>query len=117
VPEPTTSSSDPARAPLGVEVARADGEIVLSLSGELDPHTAPLLRDTVDQLEPELGSTTLVFDLSSLRFIDSSGLRVVISAHRLMEERDGRLVLRSPSATARRILSVTGLADQIAIED
>jgi len=111
------SPSDPARAPLVVAVARADDEVVMSLTGELDPHTAPVLREAIDELGPDIGATSLVFDLRNLRFIDSSGLRVVISAHRLMDERGGRLILRSPSATALRILSVTGLADQITIED
>ena len=99
-----------------VAVARHDHEIVLALTGELDPHTAPILRSAVEQVEPELDDTTLVFDLSQLRFVDSSGLRVIISTHRLMADRGGRLVLRSPSSTTQRILAVTGLADQINVE-
>ena len=99
-----------------VAVARHDHEIVLALTGELDPHTAPILRRAVEEVEPELDATTLVFDLSHLRFVDSSGLRVIISTHRLMADRGGRLVLRSPSSTTQRILAVTGLADQINVE-
>ena len=99
-----------------VAVARHDHEIVLALTGELDPHTAPILRGAVEQVDSELDATTLVFDLSQLRFVDSSGLRVIISTHRLMADRGGRLVLRSPSSTTQRILAVTGLADQINVE-
>jgi len=116
VPESANKPTDPPRAPLVVDVERHDDEVVFTLTGELDPHTAPILRRAVDEVEANGPVSTLVFELSRLRFIDSSGLRVIISTHRLMAERGGRLVLRSPSATTERILVVTGLADQINVE-
>jgi anti-anti-sigma factor len=92
-----------------------DGERdILHLEGELDPHTAPLLKQQVDELAGA-GSLDVVLDLSRLAFIDSSGLRVVISAHREMADRGGQLSLQSPSDTAQRLLEITGLVDHITI--
>jgi anti-sigma B factor antagonist len=87
---------------------------VLRLQGELDPHTAPLLEREVATLT-EAGQIDIVLDLSGLQFIDSSGLRVLISAHRELAERGGSLALRSPSETAQRLLEITGLVDHITI--
>jgi anti-sigma B factor antagonist len=100
--------------PLIIEASEEGTETVLVLGGELDPHTAPLLRD---QIERSLGAgrVNLVLDLAGLSFIDSSGLRVIISAHKDTAERGGHLVLRSPSPTARRLLDITGLLDHIEI--
>ncbi len=101
--------------PLEVDVSSHDDEVVLVLRGELDPHTAPALREQID--EATLDSTrTLVLDVSGLRFIDSSGLRVIIGAHKDMTARSGRLVLRAPTDTTRRLLDITGLADHIAVD-
>lgn len=100
--------------PLTISSSRTDDEVVLALKGELDPHTAPLLQHQVDHAI-EAGASSLVLDLAQLGFIDSSGLRVIISAHKEMRSRDGRLVLRSPSPTARRLLDITGLLDHIEI--
>ena len=101
--------------PLQVDASNQDGQLVLVLVGELDPHTAPVLRDRIDQtLAPE--TTTLVLEVSGLRFIDSSGLRVIIGAHKEMAGRDGRLILRSPTETTRRLLEITGLDDHIEID-
>lgn len=95
--------------------AERDGDRdILHLVGELDPHTAPLLKDQVDALA-DGGSLDVVLDLSRLVFIDSSGLRVVISAHREMADRGGQLTLQSPSDTAQRLLEITGLVDHISI--
>ena len=99
---------------LRVQVQPQGDEVVLLLDGELDPHTAPILRRELDALV-EAGSTTVVLDMQALRFIDSSGLRVVISAHRELREAGGQLSLRSLSDTARRLLEITGLTDHIEI--
>jgi anti-sigma B factor antagonist len=98
--------------PLTIEVHREGDEAVLTLTGELDPHTAPMLSDELDSLTGE-GVTTVVLALAGLGFIDSSGLRVIISADRDLGERGGRLVLRSPSDTVRRLLEITGLSDHL----
>lgn len=98
--------------PLIIEVSDEGNDTVLALRGELDPHTAPDLRREIDHVF-EAGRSHLVLDLAGLSFIDSSGLRVVISAHKETVERGGGLVLRSPSPTTRRLLDITGLLDHI----
>ena len=98
--------------PLTIEVHREGNEAVLTLTGELDPHTAPLLAEELDGLESE-GVTAVVLVLSNLGFIDSSGLRVLIAADRDITERGGTLTLRSPSETVRRLLEITGLNDHL----
>jgi anti-sigma B factor antagonist len=99
---------------LRITAEHAEDREILYLDGELDPHTAPLLKQEVDRLA-EAGARQIVLDLSRLQFIDSSGLRVVISAHRDIAERGGELTLRSPSETAQRLLEITGLVDHITI--
>ena len=96
--------------PLTVEVASQGEEVVLVLVGELDPHTAPILRSSVDDAVSD-ATTTLVLDVAGLQFIDSSGLRVIISAHKVMADKGGRLVLRAPTDNTRRLLA--GSADHV----
>jgi anti-sigma B factor antagonist len=98
--------------PLAIEVHTEGDEATLTLTGELDPHTAPLLAAELEDLAAE-GVSSVVLVLSGLGFIDSSGLRVVIAADRDLAERGGRLVLRSPSETVRRLLDITGLLDHL----
>ncbi len=98
--------------PLTIEVHRDGDEVTLTLTGELDPHTAPMLAEELEAAAHD-GATSVVLILSGLGFIDSSGLRVLISANRDITDRGGRLVLRSPSETVRRLLEITGLLDHL----
>jgi len=105
--------------PLVITVEAPGPETVLALTGELDPHTAPLLQEQIDAVRSssgDAGPTTVVLELSGLTFIDSSGLRVVISTQKALAADGGRLVLRNPSETARRLLEITGLVDHIPVE-
>src|SRR3954453_7651404 len=65
-PERNTMSTETEQ--LRVEIEPGDGAVVLLLDGELDPHTAPILRRELDALVAK-GSTTVVLDMRALRFI------------------------------------------------
>jgi len=76
--------------------------------GEIDAQSAAMISERLDPL-PE-GSDDVEIDLSSVSFIDSSGLRALIEIHDRAEESSRRLVLRSPSQSVTRLLDIAGLA-------
>jgi len=57
--------------PLTVDIAAQGDEVVLVLVGELDPHTAPILRSCVDDTVSD-DTTSLVLDVAGLQFIDEA---------------------------------------------
>ncbi len=99
---------------LELTTSEADDAVVIAVAGELDPHTAPDLEGMIDARST--AGATIVLDLGDLRFIDSSGLRVIIAAHKALEERGGRLVIRRPTETAVRLLAITGLDEVLHVE-
>lgn len=101
---------------LHIRVEALDDRWVIDLDGELDPHTAPLLQRELDRALA-MGANRVILELEGLRFIDSSGLRVLVSAHRLLAGREGTLVLAHPTETTSRLLEITGLLDRLEIED
>ena len=80
----------------------------LSLSGELDVATAPELRDQVVRLISE-GRNRLVFDCTSLDFIDSTGLGVLIGARARCLAANGSVALAGVKPALQRLLMVTGI--------
>ncbi len=100
---------------LVVETEERGQDVVLHLDGELDPHTAPVLQEAIDAWSAK-GTPRIFLDLRQLRFIDSSGLRVVIGAHRQLSEAGAELVLINVSPTAARLLEITGLSSHLSIE-
>lgn len=88
--------------------------LTVALSGRLDTITAP-------QLEAELkkglkGVTDLAFDLSALTYISSAGLRVLLSAQKVMN-RQGDMVIRGANEDLMEIFEVTGFIDILHIEE
>jgi anti-anti-sigma factor len=101
---------------LEITVTRDAASADVVLTGELDPHTAPLLERQLRELLGDEQVTEVALDLGGVRFIDSSGLRVVLGAQQVLEERAGRFVLRSPTPTTSRLLEITGLTERLEVE-
>jgi len=82
-----------------------DGATEIEVDGELDLSVADKLQKALDGAGPE---STLI-DLKYCTFIDSTGIAVILRAHRQREEEGGRIVVHSPSTAVLRIFTVTGL--------
>ena len=87
--------------------------LTIKVEGRLDTITAP-------KLEAELkssirGVTTLTYDFSNLEYISSAGLRVLLSAQKVMKKQ-GSMVVRNVNSTVMEIFEVTGFSDFLTIE-
>ena len=92
-----------------------DGEThVVALLGELDIAGAPALEQELLRVEAS-DAAQIVLDLSSLEFIDSTGIRlVVMAADRLP---DGRLTLLRGPKQVHRVFEITDLATRLPFAD
>ena len=80
----------------------------IALEGRLDTVTAP---DLENELKTSLeGVETLTFNLSKLDYISSAGLRVLLSAHKIMSARGGMKVTHV-NEIVQEVFEVTGFAD------
>ena len=87
--------------------------LTIALEGRLDTVTSP-------QLEGELrtavnGVTDLIFDLSALEYISSAGLRVLLSAQKVMSKQ-GKMTIRNVKPEIMDIFDVTGFVDILNIQ-
>ncbi len=87
-------------------------EMVISLEGRLDTTTAPELDEEIKKLD---GVDKLVFDLKQLEYISSAGLRVLLSAQKIMNKKGG-MVIKNVSDVINEIFEVTGFVDILTIE-
>lgn len=90
-----------------------DTDLTVALEGRLDTTTAP-------QLETELkrslgGITSLTLDLAGLEYLSSAGLRVILSAQKVMN-RQGKMVVKNVNETIMEIFEVTGFSDILDLE-
>ena len=81
---------------------------VVSVRGEIDIFTAPEFKERVNGAI-DAGRDHVIVDLSGTTFIDSSSLGVLISAHRRLANRDGRLIIACDVAAVLNTFKITGL--------
>ena len=85
----------------------------IALEGRLDTMTAPELEAELNQSLGGVDSLTL--DFSKLEYISSAGLRVLLSAHKVMSTKGGMKVT-NVNEIVQEVFEVTGFADILNIE-
>ena len=96
-------------------VSREGERTVVTLSGEHDHATEAVLVGTIAGAI-SLDDADLVIDMADVEFIDSSTLVVLVRTWEFLRQRSRALVVRAPSARARRVLDAGGLAGLIAVQ-
>ncbi len=88
-----------------------DEAAVVSLHGEIDLETAPLLRETLlPVLEHQSGP--VVVDLSEVAFMDSTGVHVLVDALQRLEPQNRRLAIACrEGGQVHRLLALVGVFD------
>jgi anti-sigma B factor antagonist len=81
---------------------------VLEIGGEIDVYTAPTLRERLLEMVSN-GERRVVVDLGKVEFLDSTGLGVLVGAHRRLRAADGLLTLVCPHERLLKIFRITGL--------
>ncbi len=94
---------------MNLATAYAAGRLTICLNGELDHHTARETMRSVIELLDEYLPRECVLDLSGLRFMDSSGVALIVRASRRMHELRGRMWIENPSPQVRRVIDCSGV--------
>jgi anti-anti-sigma factor len=95
------------RGRLRVEVRTEGRSEVVTAAGELDHHTADLLRAPLDEAI-EQGRSRLVVDCSQLEFCDSTGLNVLLGARLKADAAGGGVHLAGMLPVVARVFEITG---------
>lgn len=103
--------------PFGVRQHEAGGATVLALEGDLDLTSAAEAGEALERVQS--GGATVVLDLRGLRFIDSSGLRVVLEAQRRAKSagNGSRLLVAPGDAGVRRVFDLSGVGGLLDLVD
>jgi anti-sigma B factor antagonist len=101
---------------LEVRTEDKNGFVHVALVGELDLSTVAKVQDELRRVE-ESSPPTMVVDLSKLTFLDSTGLRCIVTANERAREQGRRMVIvRGPDAV-QRVFSITRLEERLEIVD
>ncbi len=90
------------------------GRRIVWVEGELDLATAGRLAVVLEKAIQSAGATEIIIDLANLRFLDASGIRVLVASHHLAQRLGRALRARNSRGevdTVLRLVRVAGLVD------
>ena len=90
-----------------IDVEATGPSVVVTVRGELD--IAAACSFTAQLRDAAAHERDVVVDLSAVTFIDSTALRALIAAHRMLADGGHRLIVAEPSAVVSRVLTLSGL--------
>ncbi|WP_020129269.1 STAS domain-containing protein [Streptomyces sp. 303MFCol5.2] len=80
---------------------------LITLAGEIDLATAPLVRTALAECQSD-GIRSIDVDLTAVTFCDVSGLNTFLLAYRFATEADRTLRLHHPPQSMTRVIEITG---------
>ena len=97
---------------LAVERSRGDGYELLEVEGELDIATAPRMIAALNESFARL-DRPLIVDLSSVDFMDSTGLALLMNAHRRVKRRGQGFAIVCPGGPISRVFEIADMVDSL----
>ncbi|MFF2502812.1 STAS domain-containing protein [Streptomyces sp. NPDC058067] len=91
-----------------VSYDEVNGWAVIEVDGEVDAHTAPMVREGVIKLLDE-GHRHFVLDLGFVTFMDSMGLGMIVAITKRVREHEGALRFASVPSRVLRLFELSGL--------
>ena len=98
-----------------VKILEQNDQKVVVIEGRVDTVTAPDLEMKVSPIWATPG-ITLVFDCEKVEYISSSGLRILLSAHKQVVAKGGKFILRNLNKDVRQVIDMTGFSRILTIE-
>jgi len=101
---------------LEFETRERHDHVHLALRGELDLSTTDKVETELRRVE-ESYPPVVVLDLSGLTFLDSTGLRLIVTADQRARQSDRRLTIVKGPAIVQRVFSITKLDERLDMVD
>ncbi len=86
-----------------------DNTLIYALGGEIDHHSAEKIRKEIDNIILEERPKLIIFDFSNVKFMDSSGIGLVLGRYRIMSAFGGKVSVRGASQSISRLFTMSGV--------
>lgn len=89
--------------------------LIVSLRGELDHHNAAKIREELDRRFNSSGAVNLILNFQDLKFMDSSGLGIIIGRYKIVSALGGKTLIAAPGDQTKRIMALAGIGKIISV--
>ncbi len=90
-----------------------DGSLKIDLDEELDMSACRTLRSVIDGYIMRYQPHDFIIDLSKVKFMDSSGIGLLIGRYNLIKFMDAKMTILNPTNSIKRVLELSNISDKI----
>lgn len=90
-----------------------EGNLKIDLEEELDMKACKTLRTVIDGYIMRYQPSEFIMDLSQVKFMDSSGIGLIIGRYNLIKFMDSKMTILNPTNSIKRVLELSNISDKI----
>lgn len=90
--------------------------LTLKIIGDIDHHSASCVRERADSLIFEKKPALILLDLSTVEFMDSSGLGLILGRYTIAQDLGAEFRILRPAPSVSKILELAGIERLMKIE-
>lgn len=100
---------------MNIEFHSDNGRLFAELSGELDHHSAMEEKPRIEMKLSTNEEHEIIFDLSGLTFMDSSGISLIFGAYKIASEFGQKITVITENERFEKILTMAGMGEFVNI--
>lgn len=102
---------------LQFEMEHGSKALIVRLKGELDHHTAEIVKSRMEEAIGRSGTNHVIVNMRDLKFMDSSGLGVILGRYKQINSKGGKMILCDVSPSVYRLFEMSGLFKILSIQE
>ncbi|SDO07837.1 anti-anti-sigma regulatory factor, SpoIIAA [Paenibacillus sp. yr247] len=102
---------------LQIEFEQGRRALIVRLKGELDHHTADVVKARMEEAIAKEHTHHLILSLKDLSFMDSSGLGVILGRYKQITSKGGKMVVCDVAPAVYRLFELSGMFKIVSIQD
>ncbi len=102
---------------MAAQISYEKDKMTVTLDGDLDHHSAAIIRAGIDDAILVHRPKTLTLDFANITFMDSSGIGLVMGRYKLMQSLGGEIVMRNLPSSIKKVMRLAGLEKLGRMED
>ena len=83
--------------------------LYVMMIGELDEYSASYTRNLLDEIINQKNYENVVFDMSNLNFMDSTGIGVIIGRYKILRQKNKDVFISNPTRSVEKIFNMSGI--------
>lgn len=96
-----------------IRFTQKDLNLIIDINGEIDHHVAKTIREKIDMELILSNCKNIVFDFKNLKFMDSSGIGIIMGRYKNVNSANGSVSIINMSKTIKKILDLSGVFNYV----